>query len=117
MIIIYDHHTAARALALPLDAPPRAALMAEIALLTSGEHDLTNHTAVLVVQPGDTTADVAREAGLPLPLAGWDLLTLTGDVFRLVVTYGSTFATVVLIPDDERTDPRLLDLCRRNIMA
>lgn len=117
MIIVQDRASAALALARPLEAPVRAALEAELALLTGGEHDLTDYTAVLVVEPGDGEPDVAREAGLPTPLDGWDLLTLRGGVFRLVVTYGSTFATIVLVPDDDGTDPALLDLCRTNLDA
>lgn len=117
MIIVHDRASAALVLARPLDTPVRAALEAELALLTSGEHDLTDHTAVLVVEPGDTEAGVAREAGLPMPLDGWDLLTLRGGVFRLLVTYGSTFATIILVPDRGGIDPALLDLCRRHAEA
>lgn len=108
MIIIHDRATAVRALSEPLDPPIRSALEREIALLTSGEHDLTRDTAILVVQPGDTAANIARETGLPLPLDGWDLLTSRDGVHRMIVTYGSTFATILLIPDD--ADPALLAL-------
>ena len=54
MIVIYDRATAAIALARDLDPPTRAALEAELALLTSGEHDLTEWTDIVVVEPGDT---------------------------------------------------------------
>ena len=62
-IVIHDRASAARALALPLPLPMRAALLAEIALLTSGEHDLTDWTDILLVEPGDDEAAVEREAG------------------------------------------------------
>lgn len=106
MIIVHDPASAAEALARDLDPPIRSALERELALLTAGEHDLTDQTVVLVVEPHDTAADVAREAGLPLPLAGWDHLSERGGVRRMVVTYGATFATIVLIPAD--ADPALL---------
>ena len=110
MILILDRPSAARALKRQLDQAVRAALEAEIALLTSGEHDLTDHTAILVVEPGDTEADVAREAGLSIPLAGWDHLSDRDGVWRAVITYGSTFATIILVPGD--ADPALLTLIR-----
>lgn len=112
MIIVHDSASAALALARDLKPPVRAALEAELALLTSGEHDLTDHTAILVVEPADTIADIASEAGLPLPLAGWDHLSERGGVWRMVVTYGSTFATIILIPGD--ADPELLKICRNH---
>ena len=112
MIVIFDPASATLALACDLDPPVRTALEAEIALLTSGEHDLTHDTAVLIVEPIDTVADLAREAGLPMPLSGWDHLSCSDGVWRMVVTYGSTFATIVLIPGD--ADPELLNPCRNH---
>lgn len=123
MNIIHDRPSAARALASTLDPPMRAALEAELALLTSGEHDLTDWTDIIVVQRGDTEEAIQREAGFsPFvdPLLGrrfdepgfepgWDHLSLRGGVFRLVFTFGSTFATILLIPND---DGPLADLCR-----
>jgi hypothetical protein len=108
MIIIHDRASAALALERNLEPPIRAALEAELALLTGGEHNLTDQTAILTVEPFDTVADVAHEAGLPTPLAGWDHLSCRGGVWRMVVTYGSTFATIILIPGD--ADPALLNL-------
>jgi hypothetical protein len=126
MILIHDRPSAARALASTLDPPMRAALEAELALLTSGEHDLTDWTDIIVVQPGDTEEEIVREAGFsPLvdPLSdlrhdeggfepAWDHLALRSGVFRLVFTFGSTFATILLIPND---DSALADLCRGQI--
>ena len=126
MIIIHDHASAVRVLAGNLDAPIRAAVEAELLLLTGGDHDLTNETDVVVVQQGDTEADIIREAGFS-PLVdqitgirfdqsgfepAWDLLTLSGGVFRMVVTYGSTFATILLVPDADGIEPTLLALFR-----
>ncbi|WBH15286.1 hypothetical protein [Sphingomonas radiodurans] len=124
MIPIYDRPSAERALACTLDPPIRAALEAELALLTSGEHDLTDWTDIIVVQLGDTEEEIVREAGFsPFknPLSGlrfdepgfeppWNYLSLCGGVFRLVVTFGSTFATILLIPNDAGP---LARLCRK----
>jgi hypothetical protein len=128
MITVHDRASAALALERNLDPPVKATLEAELALLTSGEHDLTDWTDILVVEPGDGEGEVAREAGFsplvdpitgvrsdhPDFMPGWDLLTLRGGCWRLVQTFGSTFATILLIPNDERTDPALLNLCRRH---
>lgn len=124
-ILIHDRASAALALARDLDPPVRAALAAELALLTAGEHDLTDHTDILVVEPGDGEAEIARETGFsPLadPLSGarwgepgfepgWDLLTLRGGVYRLVFTFGSTHATILLVPAIGGAWPELLAMC------
>lgn len=126
MLIIYDRGSATNVLAGSLDPPMRAAVEAELLLLTGGDHDLTGETDVLIVQRGDTEADIIREAGFsPLvdPITGirfdqlgfepsWDLLTLSGGVFRIVITYGSTFATILLVPDADGIEPALRALCR-----
>lgn len=128
MILIHDRASAARALSLPLATLMRAALVAEIALLTSGEHDLTDWTDILLVEPSDTEDYIAREAGFsPMvdPLSGtrhddpgfepgWDHLSESGGVHRLVFTFGSTHATILLVPDD---DGPLATLCRRHSAA
>jgi hypothetical protein len=126
MIIIHDSASAIRVLAGNLDPPIRAAVEAEVLFLTASDHDLTDETDVLVVQQGDTEADIIRQAGFsPLvdPITGisfdqpgfgpaWDVLTLSGGVFRMVVTYGSTFGTILLVPDADGIEPTLLALCR-----
>lgn len=125
MILIHDRESAARALAADLDPPMRAALAAELALLTSGDHDLTDWTDILAVQAGDGEDAVAREAGFsPLvdPLSslrhdqpgfepGWDHLSERDGVHRIVFTFGSTHATILLVPDDGGA---LAELCRRH---
>lgn len=128
MYTIWNRASAAAALAGNLDAPARAALLAELALLTSGDHDLTDCTDILLIQPGDTEADIVREAGFsPFedPLSGfrhdhpgfepgWAYLSTGGGYHRLVFTFGSTHATILLVPDD---DGALADLCRRYAAA
>ncbi len=126
MIAIYDRDSAALALARELEPRLRAALEAELALLTSEEHDLTDHTDIHLIEPGDAETDIWRETGFsPLvePIEGarfgepgfapgWDLLTASGGVFRIVFTFGSTFAAVLLVPDAPGVLPDLLHLCR-----
>jgi hypothetical protein len=124
--VIHDSASAAHALSCSLDPPLRAALEAEIALLTAGEHDLTELTDILLVTDKDTESDIGREVGFsPLidPISnarfgqtgfepGWDLLSLCGGVFRFVFTFGSTHATILLVPDADGILPELLTLCR-----
>jgi len=126
MKLIYDRPSAAAALAQALKPSLRVALEAELALLTAGEHDLTAWTDILVVEAGDTEAMISRGAGFsPMidPLSGarhgepgfdpsWDLLTFSGGVFRMVFTFGSTHATVLLIQDGDGVPPKLRHLCR-----
>lgn len=126
--VIYDSASAAHALSCSLDPPLRAALEAEIALLTASEHDLTEWTEIALIQPGESEADIEREVGFsPLvdPISnvrfgepdfgsGWDLLTLRGGVFRFVFTFGSTHATILLVPDADGILPELLTLCRHH---
>lgn len=128
MIVIHDRTSAVAALARELPPDVRAALEAELALLTAGEHDLTDWTDILIVEPGDTEGVIARDAGFsPLddPLTGlragdpgfkpgWDLLGAWGGVHRVVFTFGSTHATVLLVPDVPGVPPELLDTIRRN---
>lgn len=59
-MIVHDRTSATLALALDLEPTIRTALEAKIALLTSGEHDLTD---IIIVEPGHGKGDVVREAG------------------------------------------------------
>lgn len=128
MILIFDRASAAAVSASNLDPLMRAVLEAELALLTAGEHDLTDWTDIALIQPRDSEADIGREVGFsPLidPILnvrfgepgfepGWDLLTLRGGVFRFVFTFGSTHATILLVPDANGILPGLLNLCRHH---
>lgn len=126
MILIHDRASAAAVLTRNLEPPMRAALEAELLLLTAGEHDLTDWTDIALVPPGDSEDDIGREVGFsPLidPISnvrfdeprfepGWDHLSLRGGVFRFVFTFGSTHATILLVPDADGILPDLLTLCR-----
>ncbi len=126
MILIFDRASAAAVSARKLDPPMRAALEAELALLTAGEHDLTDWTDIALVQLGDTEADIRREVGFS-PLVdsisnvrfgqpgfapGWDHLSVRDGVFRSVWTMGSTYACILLVPDADGILPELVTLCR-----
>lgn len=128
MILIHDRASAAAVSARNLDPPMRAALEAELALLTAGEHDLTDWTDIALIQPGESEDDIGRAVGFsPLidPISnvrfgkpgfepGWDHLSMRGCVFRFVFTFGSTHATILLVPDADGILPELLTLCRRH---
>lgn len=124
MIAIHDRADMAHSLALDLDPVVRAALTNSIAALPD---DLIDYTSIVVVERGDTEADIVREAGFsPLvePFDGfrfgtpsfhpwWDWLHDHGGLYELLVTFGSTYACALLIRDEDGTLPELLDLCRR----
>lgn len=128
MIHLHDRAGMARALTLDLDRALRALLKAHIDHLTAGEHDLTDWTEFLIVQPGDSEADIVRHVGFsPLvePIDGhrfpdpafqphWDWLARHGGGwFEMICTFGSTFAYVLLIQDAEGVPLDMLALCHR----
>jgi hypothetical protein len=114
----------AHALTLDLNPQLHSLLAARIGALTD---ELIDHTDYLVIEPGDTEAEIVRHIGLsPMtePIDGarfggagfhahWDWLTDHGGIFEMIVTFGSAFAYVLLIQDTEGTLPELLALCRR----
>ena len=126
MIHLYDRATMARALTSNLDPRLETLLQQRIDALTIGPFDLTADTEFVIVQPGDTEDDIQRTVGFsPLvePIDGirfgdpgfhpfWDWLADHGGWFEMIVTFGSTFAYVLLIQDADDTQPELLSLCR-----
>jgi hypothetical protein len=123
MLHLYDRATMAHALTLDLDAKLHRLLADRIGALTD---DLIDHTEYLIVQPGDTEADIVRHVGFsPLidPIDGvrygkpdfhphWDWLAEHDGWFELIFTFGSTFCYIVLIADAEGVPTDLLRLCR-----
>lgn len=123
MLHLYDRATMAHALTLDLEPRLRALLAEQIGSLVTADHDLTDQTEFLVIEPGDTEDDIIRAVGFsPLvePIDGlrfgepgfyswWDWLADRGGWFEMIVTFGSTFAYVLLIRD---TDGPLHALCR-----
>lgn len=131
MLLLHDRATMERALTLDLEPRLHALLKARIEGLSSGEHDLTDDTELLIIGPGDSERDIVREVGFsPLmePIDGlrfgqpgfepfWDYLVDHGGWFELSVSFGSTFAYVLLIQDAHGVTIDLLALCRRYAAA
>lgn len=123
MLHFYDRAGFARALTLDLDANLHHLLTDRIGALTE---DLIDCTEYLVVQSGDTEADIIYHIGLsPLvePMDGirfaepgfwphWDWLGTHCGWFELIFTFGSAFAYVVFVEDGEGIPHELLTMCR-----
>lgn len=124
MLHLHDRATMARALTLNLDPELHRLLAQRIGSL--GE-ELLNWTEYLVVDPMfDSEADIVRQMGFS-PLVdpidgirfgsadfkpGHDWLQDHSGYFELIMTFGSTFAYVLLIRDHAEADPPLLRFCR-----
>lgn len=123
MIHLYDRATILSATTLDLDPDLRPVLTARIAALDTSDGDLTDYTEFLVVERADAEADIVltlgfsplidpitgARFGMPDFAPGWDHLADHGEWFEMIVTFGSTFAYVLLI--EARTDD-LGNLCR-----
>jgi hypothetical protein len=125
MISMHDRASLEAAPTLPLEARLRPILLARIQHYAA--HGLLDLTHLLVVQQGDTVADLIEEVGFSLllnPLDGarfgsadfhpwWDGLQRHDGWFELIVTVGNSgFAFVLFIQDAPGVDPDLLALCR-----
>ena len=127
MLHLYNRATMARAVTLDLDPHLHQLLKARIDCLTTADFDITDDTEFVVVQPGDSEADIMRHIGFsPFiePINGarlggcgfhpfWDWLGDHTGWFEMIVTFGSTFAYVLFIHDAEGTLPELRTMCRR----
>jgi hypothetical protein len=123
MLHFYDRAGFARALTLDLDTNLHRLLAERIGTLTE---ELIDYTEYLVVQSGDTEADILRHIGLsPLiePMEGtrygelgfrpyWDWLEVHCGWFELIFTFGSDFAYVVFVENREGVPHDLLTLCQ-----
>lgn len=124
MLHLYDRATMARALRLDLDPQLRRLLAQRIGSLAE---ELIDWTEYLVVDPTfDSEADIVRQVGFS-PLVdpidgirfgcagfnpGHDWLQDHGGYFEMIITFGSTFAYVLLIRAQAEADPPLLRFCR-----
>ena len=127
MISLPDRAAVERALAGSLPERLRDLLAAHhLAAIASGVADMSHY---LVVQAGDTEADIVREVGFsPLvnPIDGlrfgtgafhpwWDWLSDRDGWFEMIVTVGNSgFANILLIGDVEGLPVELRALCRRH---
>lgn len=96
-----------------------------IAALSQGEFNLIDATEILVVEQGDTEADIIREVGFsPLvdPVDGirfgspgfqpfWDWLIGHPGWWEMSVSFGSTFAYILFIQSADGIEPELAALC------
>lgn len=124
MLHFYDRAGFVRALTLDLDPQLHRLLADRIGALTE---ELIDFTEYLVVEPGDTEADVIRTIGLSLliePIGGnrfgepgfaphWDWLAARGGWFEFIFTFGSTFAYCVFVQDGDDVAADLRALCRK----
>ncbi|MBB5698507.1 hypothetical protein [Sphingomonas yantingensis] len=124
MLHFYDRATMAAALTMDLEPRLKALLTARIEALPP---ELIDWTEYVVVEEGDTEADIVAAVGFsPLvePIEGvrygqpgfepfWDLLIQRDGWSEMVVTFGSTFACVLLIERGCHAPRQLDELCSR----
>jgi len=127
MLYIYDAATMDAALASDIDLELRSLLSNRKAALITPLGDLTDDTVFLVIQAGDTEAAIIDYLGQSPLVEPMDGIRFPGDGFQphwawlqhhrgwyeMILTYGSTFANVVLIQDAPGVLPVLLAMCRR----
>lgn len=122
MMHFYNRADFRRALTLDLDPSLHTLLSARINALTD---DLIDYTEFLVVQAGDTEADIVRHVGLsPLidPIdgfrygqtgfePGWDWLAEHDGWYEMLITFGGAFAYILLIEQVAPARDDLQKLC------
>jgi hypothetical protein len=122
MLHLYDRATMAHALTLGLNPRLHNLLGERIEALSD---ELIDYTEFLVVQTGDTEADILEQIGLsPLinPVDGaqygtagfephWDWLAAHDGYWEMLFTFGSTFAYIVFVTDADGVLPELRRLC------
>ncbi|MBJ6121376.1 hypothetical protein [Sphingomonas mollis] len=110
MMHLYDAATMAHALTLDLEPQLRKLLTDHIATLVTPDYDLTDYTEYLVVEAGDTEADIIRHVGFsPLtePIDGirfgddgfhpfWDWLVRHDGWFEMIVTVGNSGFALIM---------------------
>jgi hypothetical protein len=126
MIHLHDRAAIERAATLDLDPALKRLLARRVAALHTRYGDLTDWTEFLVVEPEDTEADLVRHVGLsplldpvdghrwpdPAFRPGWDAIADRGGWFELTFTFGSTFAYVLFIADNQKAPTKLSAMCR-----
>lgn len=128
MLLIHDDKTAESVLRVVADARLSQLLTARLEHSRSCPYgDFTDLTHILVVEPGDTEAQIRDEVGFsPMinPYDGsryrspafhpfWDWLRALPGFFEMIVAVGNEgYAYVLLIEDADGVDEDLLSLCR-----
>ena len=126
MLSLYDEASIAAVMEQPLQPALRSLLQARLDQTTAA--DLRSLTHLLVVQPGDTEAQIATEIGFsPLvePFEGarfgaagfqphWTWLHDLGGWYEMIVTVGNDgFAFILLIEKALGVHPDLLRMCEQ----
>lgn len=115
----------AQLLSLELDLQLRRLLERRSAALVTPYGDLTDVTEFFIIQCLSTEAEIEQELGyspLEEPITGarfgsagfqpyWDHLVRHDGWFELAISYGSTFATIILIEDADGVVPELRAMC------
>lgn len=126
MLHLYDRATMAHALTLDLEPSLHALLAERIGSLVTANYDLTDETELLIVDDRDTEEDIVHHFGFsPLiePINGirfgsegfqpfWDYLIHHGEWYEMGVSFGSTFAYLLLISNRGGAQSCLRRLCR-----
>ncbi|WP_174273705.1 hypothetical protein [Sphingomonas bacterium] len=125
MKTIYDRASIAHTLTLDLNPDLRAILKRRFASLHTRWGDLSDHTEFVIVEQGDREADIIDAIGMsPLldPDGGrfgnkgfhpfWDHLDYEDGHWVMIVSFGSAFAYILIIPNADGVIPELQCLCR-----
>ena len=115
MLSLPDRAAIEAALSEPLPSGLRELITGRLSQEIGGHtYDLAGLTHIVVVEPGDSEADLRQEVGFSLlddPC--WDWFQANDGWFEFIVIVGNDgFAFVILIQDDPAIDPKILDLCR-----
>lgn len=78
--------------------------------------DLTEIGTFVIVEPGDTLADIEATLGISIIIDGtptWEWVMRHGSIFEApIILSDDGFGHVLIVPDADGIDPRLLALCR-----
>ena len=125
MLHLYDRASMTRALTLDLDPRLNNLLARRIASLDTEHGDLTDWTEMVVVSPGTTEEEIVAAVGFsPLddPMdgarfgaVGWepgfDHIAAHDGYFEIITTFGSTFAYLIFVADEDGVPKSLLRMC------
>jgi hypothetical protein len=125
MLTAYDRASMAHLLSLDLEPRLHRLLERRFAALVTAYGDVTDATEFFIVQSNVTEAEIEEELGyspLEEPITGarfgsggfqpyWDHLVRHDGWFEMAISYGSTFATIVLIEDAHGVLPDLRAMC------
>lgn len=126
---IYNRTMMEQTLAGELDPVLRCLLETCFAALETPWGDLTEDTEWVIIEIGDSEDAIERAIGFsPLvePIDGarfgsegfypcWNHLADHGGWFEMTVSFGSSFAYVLVIQDAEGVLPELRAMCRQNL--